>query len=57
MSELPRLISVSEAAKHLCVSEQTVRSHLRSGHLPGKRIGNRWYISAKRLHDLFEDVA
>lgn len=54
---LPRLLNVSETAEILGLSEQTVRSHLKAGQLPGRRIGNRWYISADRLSALFEGAA
>ena len=47
------LLSVSETAAELGISEKTVRLHLQAGIIPGKRLGRRWYVNASRLADFF----
>lgn len=46
---LEPLLSVSEAARLLRVSEQTVRRLMRRGQLPGFRVGAQWRIDRDGL--------
>lgn len=39
-----KFYTVEEVAIFLDISEQTVRKHLRSDVLEGKKIGKRWHI-------------
>lgn len=42
---VPDLLSVKDAATRLGVSEQRVRTMLRSGEIEGRQIGKRWVVS------------
>lgn len=50
---MPMLIdhyrNVSEVAQHFRTSEWTVRNWLRTGYLPGTKIGREWRISDSDL--------
>lgn len=48
-SNFPRLLRPKEAAVVLGMSEQTVRYYLRSGILPGVRVGVTWRIADTEL--------
>lgn len=50
MSE--EVITVSQAAKLLHVTEQTVRAGCRRGELPGVHVGRRWLLNAEKLKAL-----
>lgn len=51
----PRLaLSIHEAAEQLGVSSKTVYRAIRSGQIPARRIGSRWFISPKMLDRWFE---
>lgn len=45
-------IPVSEAARLLCVTPQTIRRAVRNGQIPAERRGNLWYVPASALADL-----
>ena len=46
---LPDVATVESVAHILRVSPSTVRAHLRAGHLPGRKLGRRWYVSRPAL--------
>ena len=46
---LPDVSTVQDLARHLRLSESTVRAHLRAGRLPGRRVGRRWFIPRQAL--------
>ena len=46
-TQLPELLTVSEAARRLYVSLQTVRDWYHAGRLPGVRIGNNIKLFAE----------
>lgn len=48
---IPELITVKQVAQHLLISEQYVRTLLRSGELVGNMIGNQWLITSEALKD------
>lgn len=53
-----RILTVSQAAEHLQVSERTVYEWLRDGKLPGRKIGKVWRMSADAINDFLRgDVA
>jgi excisionase family DNA binding protein len=54
--QLPALLSVTETAEYLGLSEQTVRSCLQRGEIPGIQIRGRgrWYVHAARLAEYLE---
>jgi excisionase family DNA binding protein len=51
-AQLPEIISVDEAAEYLGISTWTMRNHLKSGLVPGVKIGRRWFINASHLADV-----
>lgn len=46
-----RLLTVPEVAKRLGRSIEQVRRYLREGKLPGRRIGQQWFVEASALED------
>jgi excisionase family DNA binding protein len=44
------MLTVSEAAKRLHLSEEQVRRNLRSGKLKGQRIGHQWFVDEAALN-------
>ncbi len=48
------LITVSEAARRLGRSIEQVRRYLREGKLPGRRIGQQWFIEEAALGRRYE---
>ncbi len=46
-----KILTVSQAAEQLQVSERTVYEWLRDGKLPGRKIGKVWRLSADALDD------
>jgi excisionase family DNA binding protein len=51
---VPQLMSPDEAAAYLGVHVQTMHRWLKSGTVPGVRLGGRWFIKARTLADLLE---
>ena len=47
---MPGILTVRQAAELLQAEERTVRSWLRQGRIPGRRIGREWRISEDGLH-------
>lgn len=48
---LDTILTVSQAAAQLQVSERTIYEWLRDGKIPGRKIGKVWRISAEVLND------
>ena len=48
-TELPELLTTSEAASYLRLHVDTVVKSLRTGRLRGVKVGNRWLIRAEDL--------
>ena len=48
-----RVFEVREVAKAFKVSIATIRRYVRSGRLPGQRVGTKWYISEAGLNEFF----
>jgi excisionase family DNA binding protein len=46
---LPDVVSVEELARHIGLSDATVRDLIRSGAIPGKKLGRRWFVSREAL--------
>jgi excisionase family DNA binding protein len=49
ISDLPEVLQVEQVAAVFGVSQQVARHLLRSGQLPGRRIGRRWYVPRAQL--------
>lgn len=54
---LPDVATPTEVARHLHLSPSAVRAHLRAGRLPGRRVGNRWFIPREALLRALTDNA
>ena len=52
-----KLYTVSETAKILAVTDQTVRKHLGVKNLPGKKIGRRWLVKGSEIRNLLANWA
>jgi len=48
-----RVFDVREVAKKFGVSVPTIRRYVKSGRLPGQRVGTKWYISEAGLNEFF----
>jgi excisionase family DNA binding protein len=48
----PYLVTIDEAAPLLRAHPVTLRAHLRTGELPGIKIGHRWFMSSQVLERL-----
>ena len=48
---LPDVCRVEDLAHHLNISLAAIRSALRRGDLPGRRVGKRWLVSRQALLD------
>lgn len=48
---LPQLADPGEIAEYFGVKRQTIERQLRSGKLPGIKIGARWMVHVPRLRD------
>lgn len=55
--ESGRMIDKNEAAGKLGVSTFTVVRMLKSGRLPGKKIGRQWRIPSDKLDEVIESVS
>jgi excisionase family DNA binding protein len=44
LTGMPQVMTASDVAALLGVSEQVVRHLLRTRQLPGRRVGRRWYV-------------
>lgn len=53
MSDLPRLYTADEVAKHLRLNPRTVMRMARAGELPGKKIGRNWLFHQNFVDSLF----
>ena len=49
MLERMQLLSVSDAARLLGVTEETVRRHVRSGKLLAEKLGQQWFVHVRDL--------
>ena len=52
-----KLLTPTEVANHLQVTERTVTQWLRRGHLRGFKIGKEWRISAHDLENFLKQSA
>ena len=50
-ADLPAVLTPDEAAQVLRIDGDTCRRWLREGHLPGRKLGDRWRISRADLLD------
>lgn len=48
------ILTIDEAAKYLNLNKETIYKHVRSGDLPGKKIGNKWRFSKRKLREWIE---
>jgi hypothetical protein len=46
---IPEILDVEDLAHWLRCSPSTARAHLRSGQIPGRRIGRRWLVARDAL--------
>ncbi len=46
---LSEYLTVTTVARKIALSEETIRRHVRSGHLKAEKIGNQWFIHEKIL--------
>lgn len=46
---LPDICRVEDIAAHLKISQSAVRRLLRTGDIPGRRVGRRWLVSRLAL--------
>ena len=53
VSDLPRLYTAVEVAKHLRLNPRTVMRMARAGELPGKKIGRNWLFHQNFIDSLF----
>lgn len=51
-----KLYTVSETAKILAVTDQTVRKHLGEKNLPGKKIGRRWLVKGSEIQKFIGEL-
>ncbi len=49
-----KLLSVPEVAKHLGVTDETVRRHVRSGKLRAEKLGHQWFVHVVDLDSFSE---
>lgn len=49
------ILDVPEAAKHLRLSERSIRAMLRQGRLPGRRLGKEWRMSKKAIDEFLAE--
>lgn len=56
-TNLSKILTVSQAAVQLQVSERTVYEWLRDGKLPGRKIGKVWRMSADAIIDFLRGDA
>ena len=45
----PEVLTVEQVAEYLQMPVQTVRQHLRTGELPGRKIGKTWRVLRSEL--------
>jgi len=53
----PRILTATDLARALDVSVSTARRWLRTGQLPGVRLGRRWYASREAVVDRIESLS
>lgn len=46
---LPDVASAADLARHLHLSESAVRGLLRTGVIPGRKLGRKWFVSRQAL--------
>lgn len=51
------LLTVEQVAEAFHVDRETVRNWLRSGRLPGRHVGRRWYVLADDVRDMMKGGA
>lgn len=56
LDDLPRLISVPEAAKILGITRATGYRLAKTGELPTARLGGRIYVVTERLRQFIRDL-
>lgn len=56
IDDLPELLTPSEAAKALRVTDQTIRRMLREGELVGVRVGKRWVVAKDSIRELLRPI-
>lgn len=56
MREPEEMLTVAEAARRLGRSIEQVRRYLREGKLPGRRIGQQWFIPAEAVQPLYRQT-
>lgn len=49
----PELIPVCRVAALTCLCEQTIRTEINAGRLPGRKIGRRWFVPRLLLEEYF----
>lgn len=55
-ADLPHIMTANQVGKAFNVSACTARRWLRSGLMPGFRIGHRWYASRKAIYAHVEGI-
>ncbi|PTN07987.1 helix-turn-helix domain-containing protein [Mangrovibacterium marinum] len=48
-------LTVDEVAGKLSLTNKTIRKHIKSGKIPAKKIGKRWYISEEDFEKIFAE--
>lgn len=51
MASLEGMLTVAEVARRMGRSTEQVRRYLRENKLPGRRIGNQWFVPQKALEE------
>lgn len=54
LTEIPRYLTIEQAAELLHLHPDTVRRFLRQKRLPGKKVGHEWRISSEALDNFMQ---
>ena len=54
-AETEEYLTVDDVAELLQISDQTVYAHLRSGALPGRKIGRQWRVPRSAVEAMFKE--
>lgn len=52
----PEIMTISQVAEYLQISEMTTYKLVQEGKIPGFKIGRHWRVKREDLHDLIEEL-